>query len=446
MRPAFLTMAESRLTTRRQASSRGDWWKIYGPLVAVVAIAFAVTFATLDPPPPERFEIAAGGRTGAYHAFAERYQEALRADGYALEIVETAGSVENLELLNAGKIPLALIQGGANAAAVDSDLRSLASLFYEPVWIFQRRDRATEQLREMTGRRLAVGAVGSGTRALVLPLLAANGIDGDSAELLELDNSTAVVELEAGSVDAAFFVASPQAPFVARLLANEDIELLPIVRSRAYRKDHPYLSRVVLGEGVVDLVHNLPDRDVPMLATTASLVAAPELHDNIIPLLIEAAQEIHGTSGAFVDPGTFPSSEYVDFPINEVADRYLERGPSFLYRVLPHRTAATIDRLKILLLPFVTLLIPVLRLAPPIYRWRIRSRIYRWYEDLKWIDESRRHDLSKEELDELVATIAELEQEVTDVSVPLSYMDEYYRLRNHVELIHRKLERQRSSV
>lgn len=442
-----IDLAESRLAKRRESKTRGDLWKIYGPLLAVVAIAFAVTLATLEPPPPTRFKLAAGAKTGAYYAYAERYRETLLPEGYEIEIVETAGSAENLELLTSGAVPLALVQGGAAAAAGESgEVGSLASLFYEPLWVFQRRDRAVEHLHDFAGLRLAVGEEGSGTRALVLPLLAANGVDGSTAELVELAAGAAAGELEAGTVDAAFFVTSPEAPYVARLLAREDVELLPITRSRAYRKDHPYLSRVELGEGVVDLVRNLPDYDVPMLATTASLVASPDLHVGLIPLLLEAAKKVHGSGSVFVDPGTFPSVDYVDFPMHRIASRYLTTGPTFLYRVLPYRTAAAIDRLKILLLPFITLLIPLFRIGPPIYRWRIRSRIYRWYEDLKSIDESRKKDLSAEDLDELLATVGELEQEVTDVSVPLSYMDEYYRLREHVELIRQKLEVERAGV
>ena len=433
-------MAASRLATRR-AASRGDFWKVYGVLLAVVAVAFVVVIATLEPPPPPTFQLAAGARSGAYYAFAERYRESLLPEGFEIEIVETAGTGENLKLLESGEVPLALVQSGAASEADHaSDLQSLASLFYEPLWVFQRRDGAVEQLRQLTGRRLAIGEEGSGTRALMLPLLAANGIDAGNAELAEIRAEQAVDELEAGTLDAAFFVTSPEAPYVARLLDRDDVALMPMTRSRAYRKEHPYLARVELGEGVVDLVRNLPDRDVPMLATTATLVAAPHLHTGLIPLLVEAAKEVHGKGSEFVDPGTFPSGDYVDFPMHRIADRYLRMGPTFLYRILPFRTAAAIDRLKILLLPLVTLLIPVFRLAPPLYRWRIRSRIYRWYEDLKWIDESRLGELSADDLGELLATVAELEQEVTDVSVPLAYMYEYYRLREHIELIRRKLQ------
>ncbi len=433
--------AQSHLTSRRAAKSRGDFWKVWGPLLALVAIGFALALTRLEPPAPTRFAIAAGAPGGAYHAFAVRYREVLARQGYELVVRETAGSVENLRLLASGEAPLALMQGGISLGDGSGDLKlsSLASLFLEPLWVFHRAERPLGQLRDLAGWRIAVGAPGSGTRELALKLLAANGID-DPAERIELGGVEAAAALEAGEVDAAFFVTSPAAPYVARLLARDDVALLGATRSRAYRLDHPYLSPVTLGEGVVDLAANLPGGDVPLLAAAASLAASPELHHALIPLLLDAMAEIHGSGGYFAPPGTFPSSHFVDLPIAPQAEQYLTRGPSFLYRVLPYRTAATLDRLKILLLPFITLLIPVFKAAPPIYRWRIRSKIYRWYEDLKSIDEDLHGEPTEADLDDHRATLEELEEEVTGVKVPLSYMDEYYRLREHIRLIQRKLE------
>ena len=437
--------AQSRLRRRRDRQNQAGWWKVWGPLAAVVAAGFGLAITTLEPPAPTRFELAAGPRGGAYDAFAERYREILANQGYELVVRETAGSVENLRLVAEGRVALALLQGGIAEEADGSidELRSLASLFYEPLWVFHRVELPVTQLRELVGRRIAIGAPGSGTRALALPLLEANGVDAGNTELVEITSAAAVVELEAAEVDVAFFVASPEAPYVARLLSHPEIELMPVVRSRAYRQDHPYLTRVLLGEGVVDLEQNLPDRDVPLIATNASLVASKELHGALIPLLLDTVSEVHDAAGVFGEPGSFPTADFVEFPIHREAEHYLDEGPSFLYRVLPYRTAASADRLKILLVPLITLLIPVFRAAPPLYRWRIRSRIYRWYEDLKWIDESLRDAEDPEALAELAATVRELDQEVTEVSVPLSYMDEYYRLREHIELVRRKLRRTR---
>ncbi len=429
---------------RPERKSTAEILKVWGPLLVLVAIGFAVAVSKLEPPPPRSFKIAAGSPGGAYHAYAERYRAIVAREGFELEVVETAGSVENLELLAAGEVELALFQGGA-AAPVDLESSdppsSLASLFYEPVWIFHRADQPLEQLTELAGRRMAIGSDGSGTQTLARQLLADNGIGPDDAELLPLSSTEAAGAIGQAAIDAAIFVTAADSPFIPQLVGREDIELLSVRRSLAYRKAHPFLSRVVLGEGVLDLEHNLPEEDVSLLATAASLVAQGDLHHALIPLLLSVMAEVHGGVGRFSAAGTFPSARFVEYPLRAEARHYLENGPSFLQRYLGFRAATAIDRLKILLLPLITLMIPVFKAAPPIYRWRIRSKIYRWYEDLRWADEILHEQPTDEEIVGHAEALRQLEHEVARVSVPLSYMDEYYSLRVHVQLVLAKLER-----
>ena len=428
---------------RPERKSTTELLKVWGPLLVLVAIGFAVAIAKLEPPPPRSFAIAAGSPGGAYHAFAERYRAILARDGFELRVVETAGAVENLRLLQAGEVELALLQGGAATVGGGDgpQLSSLASLFYEPIWLFHRSGLPVRQLTDLAGRRLAVGPVGSGTLALSLQLLADNGIGEADAELLSIGGMNAAEAIGQGTVDAAFFVTSADASYISPLVGRDDIELLSVRRSLAYRKTHPFLSRVILGEGVLDLEANLPDEDISLLATAASLVARRDLHHALVSLLLGVAEEVHGGVGRFAAAGTFPSPRHVDFPLSAEARHYLEHGPSFLQRYLGFRAATAIDRLKILLLPLITLLIPVFKAAPPIYRWRIRSKIYRWYRDLSWADEILHEDPTDEEVTVHTRALRQLEHEVAQVEVPLSYMDEYYSLRMHIQLILSKLER-----
>ena len=429
---------------RPERKSTADILKVWGPLLLLVAIGFAVAIAKLEPPPPRSLKIAAGSPGGAYHAYAELYREIIARQGFELEVVETAGSIENHELLLAGEVEIALLQGGAAPAEIPDDaieLSSLASLFYEPIWLFHRADQPLEQLTELAGRRIAIGPKGSGTRALARQLLAGNGIDETEAELVSLSSIDAADAIEQGTIDAALFVTSADSSFVPRLVGDDGVALLSVRRSLAYRKAHPFLSRVILGEGVLDLEQNLPDEDVSLLAAAASLVARNDLHHALVPLLLGAMEEVHGGVGPFSSAGTFPSEHLVEYPLRAEASHYLDNGPSFLQRYLGFRAATAVDRLKILLLPLITLLIPVFKAAPPIYRWRIRSKIYRWYKDLSWADEILHEQPTDEEIAVHVAALHKLEYEVARVDVPLSYMDEYYSLRVHIQLILSKLER-----
>ncbi|MEM9597553.1 MAG: TAXI family TRAP transporter solute-binding subunit, partial [Acidobacteriota bacterium] len=330
------------------------------------------------------------------------------------------------------------------------------SVFLEPLWVFHRRSLEVSLLSDLRGRSLAVGAEGSGTQALVRELLGENGIHGDPGDdaetpaddggattpptlLVPLGSADAIVALRSGEVDAAFFVTSARASYLPDLLDDESFALMPFRRYRAYHVRHPFLTHVVLGEGVLDLRENLPAQDVPLLAAAASLVAHRNLHHALVPLLVAAQEEVHRDGGLFEDAGTFPATRWSDLPLRKEAFHYIENGPSFLYRVLNYRTAAAVDRLKILLLPFIPLLLVVFKAAPPIYRWRIRSKIFRWYDDLRAIDRRVLDGPTPQEAAGDLEEVLQLEKEVTDVTVPLSYMDEFYDLRIHIELIKGKL-------
>jgi hypothetical protein len=108
---------------------------------------------------------------------------------------------------------------------------------------------------------------------------------------------------------------------------------------------------------------------------------------------------------------------------------------------LPFWVASTINRGKILLIPVLTLLFPLFKIAPPVYRWRIRSRIYRWYRLLREIEADLRDGSTEESLTHHQAAIKEMHGELDEItSVPLSYMEEFYNLRLHVEYVERRVE------
>ena len=278
-------------------------------------------------------------------------------------MVSTAGSIENLDLLKAGTVSLALVQGGSAADADTEQLESLGGLFLEPVWVFHRKPARINRLSDLKGRRVAVGAAGSGTQLLALRLLSADGISDSNATLLRENLAQSAPSLLAGKIDDAFYVASPEAPLIRRLLQDPAIELLSFERAPAYTHVFPFLTSVTLTEGVLDLERNIPSHDTRLVAVAASLVARKDLDDNLIPALLKAVTEVHQEGGVLERRGQFPSIDLVDLPLNDDARRYIRDGPSLLYRWFPYRTAVLLDRLKILVLPFLVL-IPVSR-GPP---------------------------------------------------------------------------------
>jgi TRAP transporter TAXI family solute receptor len=420
----------------------------------LIAVGFAVAYQFVDPAPPRHLTLATGSPDGAYHAFGERYKAILARDGITVRLVESAGSVENLALLEgpaeattesaAQPVDMAFVQSGIGDPAESPGLVALASLYYEPLWIFVRGAQPVGRLTALAGKRITVGAAGSGTRAVALELLAANGISAGDAEGTVLSDSAgaaAAEALAAGKLDAAFFVTAKYHPLLSGLLAQPDIDLLSLERAAAYQRRYRYLAGVTLPEGAMDLAANLPAEDVQLLSPLATLVAREGVHPALMDLMLRAATEIHGGSGLFEEPGEFPSPHNVDFPLSPSAERYFQSGLPFLRRVLPFWAATLVERLWVLLLPALTLLIPLLRIAPPTYRWQVRRRITRWYRDLRRLESDLQAAAEAGDRDALQAALGDVDRlqvEIGGIAVPLSYASDLYNLRLHAEFVRRR--------
>jgi TRAP transporter TAXI family solute receptor len=426
--------------SKRISTAVVEFIKVWGLLALVVLLGFVLTYQYVGAPPPKVVRIATGAQNGAYYAFAQEYARLLANDGISLEVVPTAGSVENLELLKKGEVSLALIQGGSAAKDDKERLQSLGSLFLEPVWIFSRKQSALKRFLELKGKRVSVGVTGSGTHLLAIQLLSAAGITETNTRLIREETTQAIESLSNGKIDAAFFVASPEAPIVHKLFAAPAVELLNFDRAAAYGRLFPFLTPVTLSEGVINLQQNIPSHDTQLVAASANLAARGDLNASLIPAILNAVTRVHQAGGVLEHKRQFPSVDFADLPLNEDARRYLINGPSFLFRWLPYGTAVLLDRLKILVLPFLALLIPLFKIAPPLYTWRIRSKIYRWYAAVREIESLIQEDRVSGDTASVINRLSELDRQVASVSVPLSYAAELYHLRLHIRFLQEKLQ------
>ncbi len=407
-------------------------------LVILLALAgFLLAYQFVEPAPPKTITLATGSPTGAYHAFGLAMQDILATNDIGLTLHQSAGSDENAALLAQGTVDIALMQGGTPVEDVPGGehLRGLASLYYEPLWIFHRLTPPPTRLSELAGRRVNRGVPGSGTRRLADELLMLNEVP--SEPFSEWDTPTATQALQAGDVDAVFMVSGETSPEVQALLQAPGIALMDLPRSKAYHLHRRYLSPLILPAGAIDLARERPPTQQQLIGVTAMLVAGKDLHPALVDLLLLSAPDIVGGDGLFHSAGQFPSDRYLSLPIGKEAQRFHERGPSFLQRFLPFWAATLIDRLVVMLIPLVALVIPLSKFFPPLYRWRVRSRIYRWYEDLQRIE--TRLDAGRADPDELTAAVQGLESEVKQVETPLSYADQLYHLRTHINLVRMRI-------
>jgi TRAP transporter TAXI family solute receptor len=432
---------------RETLLSMRDLMATMGPFILIAIAALVGAYLWLDPTPPRHVVLATGPEGSAYDAFGKRYVAELKRYGIEVHLQPSNGSRENLRLLHDAKksVDLAFVQGGSSEAAAKLDekegemgLVSLGSLFYEPVWIFYK-GKNLKQFAQIKGWRVNVGARGSGTPGLTTRLLAANLMERDEIVRSNLEDTPAVQALFGGEIDAMMLVSAPESQIVQMLLQTPGVKLFEFMQAEAYARRYPFISPVLLPRGVVDLGRDVPPRDEPLIATTTSLVAREGTHPALVQLFVQAASRVHSDAGWVARAGQFPSAERTEFPLAGEAARYYRNGAPLLQRYLPFWLANVIDRMWVALFSIVAVLIPLSRILPPLYRLRVRSKIFRWYRHLRRIE-----DLSGEDgaaAKDLLADLDKLEARASRIAVPLAYADELYALRQHIDLVRARLDR-----
>ena len=418
-----------------------------GPLAFLAVGLLVLAYWWLNPNPPKTVTLATGPAQSAYEEFGKRYQKALAADGIDVVLLPSEGSSHNLQLLRDGTAGVAFVQGGtAQLLPDDADqLVSLGSLFVEPVWLFYRTAAAErshqvprlDSLRQLQGWRVNVGSEGSGVPTLMEKLLEANKMEPGAVKLTRLEQTPATMEFLAGRLDALVFVSAPESLMVQMLLQTPGVQLLDFAQHEAYARRFPFLTPVTLPRGVVDLATNVPTRDVRLVASTTSLLARDGTHPALLTLFAQNAQKLHGGSGWFNRAREVPNSRASELPIAKEGDRAMNEPVPLLQRYLPFWVANLIERMWLALGLLLVVILPLSRIVPPLYQFRVRSRVFRWYGRLRDIETQMEARTTGPT--ELLQALDTLETQAEKVSVPLSYANELYALRSNIHLIRKKL-------
>ncbi|MDP9899273.1 TRAP transporter TAXI family solute receptor [Variovorax ginsengisoli] len=419
-----------------------------GPVVFLVIGLLVAAYWWLDPQPPRQVTLATGPAGSAYAEFGKRYAQALAAEGITVNLRPTEGSSTNLQLLRSGGADVAFVRGGSADAVVDeaAGLTSLGSLFYEPLWIFYRSDVARRidrktgtltSIAQLKGLRVNVDRPGSGVPEIVDKMLRANRMDGSALQLSNLEPAPATEALRAGLLDAIVLESAPQSPLIQQLLRATDIQLMEIGQADAYTRHFPFFSTVTLPRGVIDMARDLPPADVPMLAATTSLLSRDGTHPALRQLFAQSAQKLHSDAGWFNRARDFPNTRTSELPVSPEGDRAINGTPPFWQRYLPFWASNLVERMWLVLGGLLVLMLPLSRVVPPLYQFRVRSRVFRWYARLRDIE--HRVDAGDDDRQALVEELDALDRVVNKVAVPLSYADELYALRNNIHSVRNRL-------
>jgi TRAP transporter TAXI family solute receptor len=416
---------------------KSEFWAFFGPGLLITLLGFLLAYSFVGPPPPKKLRFASGSSWGAYNKFARQYAERLAKQGLEIEVIETQGSTENLQLLCQGKADIAFVQGGLPSPDPAVELEALGSCYYEPLWLFVRSSTIPHTWEELQGMRMAIGPRGSGTIAIALELLKDAGML-EEVKPVEVGGEQAEQMFMSGQLDAIFLVGSPSIPVISRLLTAPGVQLMQFSRTRAMERRHQFLSTVPLYAGVIDLKRDIPPNDVELLAPAATLVVRKGFHKALPGVILAAAREIHGEGSILTEHNEFPSAQYCSFPIVPEARHFYLYGTSFMYRHLSFRWASALDRMAILLLPFVGLLVPIVRLLPPLYNWTMKRKIYRRYRALQRL-EAR---IGQEPVEHLLGELDVMDEGARGLSsMPAAYSADIYALRTHLDRVRVRLRR-----
>ena len=416
---------------------------VWGPVAVLVVAAIFFTVKVFHPAPPNHIRMIGGAAGSSYQLMAEKYKKIIEAHGVRVDLVPSEGALDNLRRLADPhtNVDIGFVQGGLTDGIDVSHLVSLGTLFTQPLMVFYRGDKAIDRLTELRGKRVNIGVEGSGTHALAQKLLKVNEMDQSSATLLYEHDAAGARSLIAGRIDATFLMGDAATPEVLRELRNSPgVHLMSFRQADAYVRRLRFLARLNLPEGTFDLGQNRPPEDVALIGPAVELVAHDKLHPALSDLLIAAAKQIHGGAGIYRLAGEYPAPIEHDLPVSSDAERYYKSGGQFLYKALPFWLASLLDRVFVIVLPLLVVLVPATRLAPQIYRWRVRSRIYRFYGALIAIE----HEIPKAATPESRAAIGkrldDIEHAVNAIRTPLAFADQLFVLRDHVAGVRRRLD------
>ena len=426
-----------------------------GPVALLALGVLVAAYWWLDPQPPRHVTLATGPAGSAYAEFGTRYAQALARQGIAVRLLTTEGSQANLQALREGSADVAFVRGGSADPTADGEagIGSLGALFYEPVWVFYRPEALAKSastapvsrasnappatlLRQLRGLRINLDQPGSGVPDLLQRLLAANGMGSDDIVPSQLPPEAAAEALLGGYLDALVLVTAPESPVIGHLLRAPGIALMEPAQADAYARRFAFLQPVTLPRGVADLAADLPPHDIGLLATTTSLLTREQTHPALRQLFAQAAQRLHGDAGWFNLARDFPNTRTSELPVSAEGDRAINGTPPFWQRYLPFWASNLLERMWLVIGGLIVLLLPLSRIVPPLYTYRVRQRVFRWYARLRRIEARLGEDPG--ERDTLLNELDELDRLANQTTVPLAHADELYALRGHIAAVRRR--------
>lgn len=415
-------------------------WHLLKGLAAIFCIVGIVSLALayFIPAPPSTITIAMAFKGSSYERWALSYQERLSRSHVTLKLHYTDGPLDNLRLVKdqSSGVDVAFLFGGLTNSQQSPELISLGRVGFAPVWIFYRGTETLERLTQLKGKRIAVPAA---TRVAIDPILAAHGVNPDNATIVSLASPAGAKALKDGEVDVFVLIIELNAPLVQSLLRDPTVRLMSFTQAEALTRVYPFLTRLVLPQGVIDFDRNIPANDVSLIADTQAVVVRKNLHPELIYLLAKALSEEHNAAGIFQRAGDFPTVTDPEFSVAQTALDFYKNGPPLLNKYLPSWIVPPAQRLFALLLATGAIVFPVFSLAPKLFKSFIEYRLGSMYRRLRTIEESLQNAASVAEVSTHEAELARIDREISIFGIPKGHSDLFFSIKSHLDVVRVRL-------
>ena len=262
-----------------------------GAVLAAAAVLFTGCNGNADVEGKKFLNIGTGGTAGTYYPIGGAIAEVLNKEipGMSASAQSTGASVANINMLSDGEVDLATVQNdiayyAAHGTEMFQDkkvdgLQGIASLYPETCQFVTLKSSGITSLAELKGKRIAVGAVGSGVEANVRQILAAYGVTYSDIDAQYLSFAEGASALKDGNVDVAVLTAGYPTASVQDIAAQNPVRLLPVEgkAADALIAQYPFYTKTVIPAGTYAGF----DEEVPSVAVMAMLVAGPTVNDDL---------------------------------------------------------------------------------------------------------------------------------------------------------------------
>jgi hypothetical protein len=411
------------------------WSGLFKGLAAILFALVIVSLALLYffPAPSSTFSIATGGRNQIYQAIGNRYRDILARSHVNVEVKLTNGAVENISLLNdpSSGYQVGIAQGGISDGEKSPDLMSLGRINYQVYWLFYSATDTLDDLRQLKGKRVALGPQGSGQRPMTEKILEVSGISSETTTLLGLSAQDAVNAMNDGQIDALFLPFALDSPILLSLLRNPRVRAMSFTEAEALTRIFPFLVRLVLPRAVIDFERVIPATDLILIAASNVLLVRKDIHPALIGLLAQAIKEEHGKPGVFQQAGEFPKQPDPEYPMAEAAVDFYKNGPSFLNRYLPFWMVSHVQRLLAVLLAGGVIVYPLFNYAPKLYRWFLQGRMRKLYRRLRFVEKAMQEKLTAPRLAALQADLESIDR--ASAILPMWHSEMFFGLKRDID-------------